>query len=393
MSYNFDQIIDRHHTNCTKYDGYGHLESDYNDVLPLWIADMDFATPPFISEAIRKRLQHPVLGYTIAPDYYYEAIRHWFAYKYGFTPLREELEYTPGVVSGIYKLIECLTEKGDGIIIMPPVYFPFTSVIQGSNRKVIEAPLQIKNGRQEINWSALEEGFKRAKILLISHPHNPGGRVWHREELEQMAHLAKKNNALIISDEIHADLTFRGHTHVPFPAVSAEAAELSITLMAPSKAFNMPGVIGSHFYIKSEELREKVFSYMEANGLGHAACYTFDAITAAYSKGAEWSQQCIEYIEDNVAFVKEYLETRIPRIKMITPEASFLIFLDCRELNFKTPQELNQFFIKKAGLYLNDGASFGTGGAFFMRLNIASPRSIIEQAMQRLEKAVNELNL
>ncbi|MDD7438221.1 MAG: pyridoxal phosphate-dependent aminotransferase [Bacteroidales bacterium] len=391
MKYNFDKILDRNHTDCTKYDGYGSFESEYKEILPLWVADMDFATPPFVLDAIRRRLEHPVLGYTVAPSSYYEAIQGWFERHYGFRPLREELEHTPGVVSGIYKLIECLTEKGDGILITPPVYHPFSNVINASGRKMIEAPLRLIDGRQEIDWELLESRMKDANIFLISHPHNPGGRVWSRGELERIAQIAKANGALVISDEIHADLTFKPHKHIPFPSVSSTAAEVGITLMAPSKAFNMPGVIGSHFYIKDPVLRKRIFHYMEANGLAHASAYTYDAIAAAYREGDEWSEQCLDYVLGNIDYVRRFLEERIPNIKMIEPEASFLIFLDCRGLGFGTTEELNDFFIRKAGLFLNDGKMFGTGGDYFMRLNVGSPRSTIEEAMRRLEKAVNNL--
>lgn len=391
MKYDFNEILDRKHTDCTKYDGYGSFDSDYEEILPLWVADMDFATPPFVLEAIRKRLEHPVLGYTVAPSSYYEAIQGWFERHYGFRPLREELEHTPGVVSGIYKLIECLTEKGDSVLITPPVYYPFSSVINTSGRRLLEAPLLLIDGRQEIDWALLEIKMKEAKISLISHPHNPGGRVWRKEELQRIAQIAKATDTLVISDEIHADLTFKPLRHIPFPSASAEAAEVGITLMAPSKAFNMPGVIGSHFYIKNTKLREKIFHYMRANGLALASCYTFDAIAAAYQEGDEWSEQCLEYVQGNIDYVRQYLHEHIPSIKMIDPEASFLIFLDCRALSFESTEKLNDFFIRKAGLFLNNGKMFGTGGDYFMRLNVGSPRTVIEEALRRLEKAVNNL--
>lgn len=389
--FDFDQVIDRCGTNSTKYDGYGTHHSDYNTILPLWIADMDFATPSCIGEAIKKRLEHPVLGYTVAPQEYYETLQKWFQKKYGFTPNAEELVYTPGVVSGIFKVIQCLTSEGDGIVIMPPVYYPFFNVTNGSRRKLIEAPLIIKDHRMEIDWDRLDAALSEAKMLIISHPHNPGGRVWSVEELKRIAELAKKHNAYIVSDEIHADLTFPEYQHHPFPSISETAKERTITFMAPSKAFNMPGVIGSHLYIADEELRTKVFDYMFINGLGHAACYTFDAIIAAYSECGEWLEECLEYVKENILYVKDYLEKHIPKIKMIMPEASFLIFLDCKELGFDDPDDLNQFFIQKAGLYLDRGITFGTGGEQYMRLNVGESRSVIKEAMKRLEKAVNEL--
>lgn len=389
--YDFDTLIDRRGTNCTKYDGIESFKSDYNEVLPLWIADMDFATPSPIGEAIKRRLEHPVLGYTIAPQKYYSALQNWFAKRYGFTPKAEELMYTPGVVSGIYKMIQCLTEVGDGVVIMPPVYYPFFNVTHGSGRKLIEAPLNLNNHEMQIDWERLDQALSNARALIISHPHNPGGRVWRIEELQRIAELAKKHNAYIISDEIHADLTFPEHKHHPFPSVSQAAAERTVTLMAPSKAFNMPGVIGSHLFIKDENLRKKVFEYMFINGLGHAACYTFEAITSAYEECGDWLDACLDYIKGNVLFVKNYLEQRIPKVKMIMPEASFLIFLDCEELGLKDSDELNRFFIEKAGLYLDRGSTFGTGGEWYMRLNVGESRKVIEEAMKRLENAVNQL--
>lgn len=389
--FNFDQVIDRKGTSCSKYDGYGSYQSDYDEVLPLWIADMDFATPAPIGEAIRKRLEHPVLGYTVAPEKYYAALQSWFEKRYGFTPKAEELVYTPGVVSGIYKVIQCLTSEGDGIVITPPVYYPFFNVTNGSRRKLIEAPLIIQHHRMELDWEKLDEAMSQAKMMIISHPHNPGGRVWTLEELQRIADLARKHNIYIVSDEIHADLTFPEFKHIPFPRVSESARERTVALMAPSKAFNMPGVIGSHFYIIDNELRERIFQYMFINGLGHAACYTFDAITAAYTECGDWLDECLEYVKENVRFVEEYLEKRIPKIKMIKPEASFLIFLDCSELGFSHPDDLHRFFIEKAGLYLDRGITFGTGGEQYMRLNVGESRSIIEEAMKRLEKAVNDL--
>lgn len=388
MEYNFDQMIDRLGTSCMKFDGYGELRSDYDTILPMWIADMDFATPPFIIDAIKKRLEHPVLGYTAVPDHYYEAIQKWFAKKYGFTPDKEELAYTPGIVSGIYKLVECLTSVGDPILIMPPVYYPFASVINATGRLQIEAPLIIKDHQMEIDWERLDAGLQEAKLFVLCHPHNPGGRIWRIEELERIAEMAARHDTIVISDEIHADLTLNGVKHYPFVSVSPQAAEVGVTLMAPSKAFNMPGLISSHYYIKNRSLKSKIDAYMLRNGLGAGACYIYDATAAAYNEGEEWLAQCLTYIEGNIRFVQDYLADRIPEISMIVPEASFLVFLNCEKLGFETTEDLVEFFVQKAGLLLNDGKSFGTGGAFYMRLNVGAPRGVIEEAMKRLETAV-----
>lgn len=355
----------------------------------MWIADMDFATPQPISDAIRHRLEHPVLGYCVPPKEYYETLQMWFKKQYDLTLDPAEIVYTPGVVAGIYKLIQCWTKEGEGVAICPPVYYPFANVVRGSKRQLNEAPLLIKEERYYIDWERLEAALAVSKILLWCHPHNPGGRVWSLEELQKVATLAKKHNCLIISDEIHADLTFAGDKHTPMPAVSPEAREISMSLMAPSKVFNMPGVIASQLYIPNPQLREVVFPYLEMNGLGHAACYTYDAVIAAYKHCGDWARSCMDYVEENIRFVESYIDQHIPRLKMMRPEASFLIFLDCRELGFKTTEELNTFFIQKAGVVLNDGAMFGTGGEFFMRLNAGCPRTVLEEAMKRIAKALN----
>lgn len=389
--FNFDELIDRHNTHCTKFDGYGSFTSDYDEIIPMWIADMDFATPDPISDAIRKRLEHPVLGYCIPPEEYYTTLQDWFSKQYGLQISKDDVTYTPGVVAGIYKLIQCWTKEEDGVTICPPVYYPFADVIHGSRRRLVEAPLLIKDERYYIDWEALDKALAQSKILLWCHPHNPGGRVWTAEELQRVATMAKQHGCLVISDEIHADLTFSGHRHMPFPSVSDDAKEVGMSLMAPSKVFNMPGVIASQMYIPNPRLRDVVFPYMVQNGLAHASCYTYSAVIAAYKECGAWSKACMQYIEENVELVRKYITERIPRLKMIQPEASFLIFLDCRELGFRTTDELANFFVEKAGVMLNDGSTFGTGGEFFMRLNVGTPRSVLEEALKRIEKAVNAL--
>lgn len=387
----FDRLIDRHGTSCTKYDAIRDLIGDRTDILPMWIADMDFETPDFIIEAIQKRLTHRVLGYTIPCDKYCGVLQDWFERHYGFRPDAKHLCYTPGIVSGIYKVIQCLTHEGDGIALCPPVYHPFAQVINGSRRKVVEAPLLLENNRYEIDFNALDKALAQARILIWCHPHNPGGRVWSVEELQKVAEVAHKHNVTIISDEIHADLTFKAYKHHPFPSVSDTARACSLSFMAPSKAFNMPGVIASQLYIPNDKLRETVFGYLEANHLDAASATTYDAVMAAYSQGDEWLASVIAYIEDNVAYVQQYLNENLPQLSMLKPEASFLIFLDCRKLGFPNGAELTKFLIDKAGLLLNDGTMFGTGGEGFMRLNVGVPRSVLKEAMERLHRAVQTL--
>lgn len=385
-----NQKIDRRGTGCTKFDGISAIIGDRTDVLPMWIADMDFATPDFVIDAVRKRLEHPVLGYSIPTDEYYEALQQWFEKKYHFRPQKEELCFTPGIVSGIFKILQCLTQEGDGVVLCPPVYHPFGQVIKGSRRRVVEAPLILQDNRFEIDYAALESALKEAKILIWCHPHNPGGRVWTKDELTAVAKLADKHGVYIISDEIHADLTFGQYQHIPFPVVCPEAKKWAISLMAPSKAFNMPGIIASQIYIANPELRHTIYEYLEYNCLNHANSTTYGAVAAAYLHGEKWLDEVIAYIQENIAFVREYLKEHLPQLSMIEPEASFLIFLNCRGLNMDD-KALMDFFINKAHLLLNSGTMFGTGGEGFMRLNVGVPRSVLQEAMDNIRKAVQEL--
>ena len=389
--YDFDREIDRRGTHTAKYAATEGLTSDYDEIIPLWVADMDFETPAVIKEALIKSIsENPVLGYSVPPKAYIETLVEWFRSEYGVTVSPEELVYTPGVVAALYKLIECFTEKGDGVTILPPVYFPFADVIAGSGRRKVLAPLVIEDGRYYIDWARLEEALEESKVMIFCHPHNPGGRVWSEEELRKVASLAKKHGVTVFSDEIHADLTYHAFHHKPFVAISDEAREVGITIMAPSKFFNMPGVIGSHMYIPNPELREKAFGYFEANHLGSADCFTYDAVIAAYRHAADWAKAAVDYCEANVRFVKEYLQNELPEIGMIEPEASFLIFLDFRKCGFKTTAELSDFIVRKAGVLMNEGSTFGPGGEFFMRLNVGTSRSVLAEALRRLTKALRE---
>lgn len=391
-TYDFDRVVDRKGSHSSKYAATQGLISDYEEIIPLWVADMDFETPKVIRDAVIKRItEHPVLGYSVPPKEYYETLKEWFRSEYDLEIEIPEIEFTPGVVAALYKLLECLTEKGDGVAIMPPVYFPFADVINGSGRREVTAPLLIKNERYYIDWDRLEDALKESKVLVLCHPHNPGGRVWETEELERIAALAKKHGVTVISDEIHGDLTYPAHKHRPFPSISMEAREVGLSLMAPSKFFNMPGLVASHIYIPNPDLRKRVFGYFEANHLSTADCFTFDAVIAAYRHAAVWAKAALAYCEKNVAYISDFLRDELQgQVGMIRPEASFLVFLDFRKAGFSSPTELHEFIIRKAGVLMNEGSTFGEGGAFFMRLNVGTSRSVLEEVMRRLKKALSE---
>lgn len=384
---NFDCLIDRKGTSCIKTDA---LKERFGreDLIPLWVADMDFCTPSFIVEAIRERCNHEVFGYTFASNEYYESIIDWVKLLHQWDIRREWLSYIPGIVKGIGFCVQCFTEPGDKVIIQPPVYHPFRIVPTLQGRTVVDNPLELVDGKYKMNFKQLESVIDdRCKMLILCSPHNPGGVVWDKETLIQLAAICRKNNILVISDEIHAEIVYPGKKHHPFATVSDAAAANSITFMAPSKTFNMAGVVSSYAIVPDEQLRTKFFHFLEAGELADAHLFAYVATIAAYKHGNDWRCDMIEYIMENVRFVDEFLKKNIPQIKAYSPEASFLVWLDCRGLEL-TQQELVSFFINDARLALNDGSIFGSGGEGYMRLNVGCPRSILEKALNNLKTAV-----
>lgn len=386
--YNFDEIIDRKGTSCVKYDGLKNAYQGKENLIPLWVADMDFATPDFIVEALKKRCEHPVFGYTFDDDEYYESIQTWLDYKYHWKTEREWISYIPGIVKGIGLAVQCFTQPGDKVIIQPPVYHPFRLVPTRMGREVVYNPLKLEDGVYKMDFEQLESLIdKDCKMLILSNPHNPGGVVWEKEALVKLAQICSAHGILVISDEIHAEMTYPQFRHHPFATVSEEAAACSVTFMAPSKTFNIAGIVSSYALVPDSRIREKFYSFLEAGELNAGTIFAFTATKAAYTYGAEWLQQMRSYVIENVNFVDEYLKKNIPQIKVYRPQASFLIWLDCRELKLTQP-ELVQLFEDKAGLALNDGTMFGKEGEGFMRLNIGCPRSILNQALESLKKAI-----
>lgn len=386
--YNFDEIIDRKGTSCVKYDGLKNAYQGKENLIPLWVADMDFATPDFIVEALKKRCEHPVFGYTFDDDEYYESIQTWLDYKYHWKTEREWISYIPGIVKGIGLAVQCFTQPGDKVIIQPPVYHPFRLVPTRMGREVVYNPLKLEDGIYKMDFEQLESLIdKDCKMLILSNPHNPGGVVWEKEALVKLAQICSAHGILVVSDEIHAEMTYPQFRHHPFATVSEEAAACSVTFMAPSKTFNIAGIVSSYALVPDGRIREKFYSFLEAGELNAGTIFAFTATKAAYTYGAEWLQQMRSYVIENVNFVDEYLKKNIPQIKVYRPQASFLVWLDCRELKLAQP-ELVQLFEDKAGLALNDGTMFGKEGEGFMRLNIGCPRSILNQALESLKKAI-----
>ncbi len=389
MKYNFDQVIDRNGTDAVKLDGMKKLWGR-TDLIPLWVADMDFATAPFILDAIKKRCENPIMGYTSKPDSYFQSIINWVKMRYELDVEKEMIQFVPGIVPGIGMAMNALTEKGDKVLVQPPVYHPFMWVTERNDRTLILNPLKWENGMYRMDMDAFRELIKGCKLFILCNPHNPGGVVWKEEELREIAEICDKEGVLVFSDEIHADLTLPPHRHRPFATVSEKARMNSITFMSPSKAFNMPGMTASHVLIFNPALRQRFRKFMEACELDLGHAFAFLSVEAAYSHGTEWLDQCLAYIQGNIDYVDAFLKEHAPKIKVVRPQASYLIWLDCREMEM-SQEALNNFFVDKAHLALNDGAMFGLVGTGFMRLNVASPRCVIEKAMSQLAEAYENL--
>lgn len=390
MKYDFDKEIDRSGSYSLKYDGIKTIWKK-DDLLPMWVADMDFATPPFILETLKRRLENPILGYTYAHPGYYRAVINWINNRYDLNVQAPYLHYVTGVVNGINFALALFTEKRDKILILSPVYHPFRHSIEGKDREAVVSPLRYRNGTFEIDFEDFRHKTRQCKAFILCNPHNPGGIVWKKEVLVKMAEICAENNCLVISDEIHADLTFKPYRHHPFASVSEEARQNSITFMSPTKAFNMPGITGAHVIVFNDDLREQYFNYLMSCDLDIGNVFSYIAVQAAYEQGEEWLKQLKAYLSGNIDYVLSFIENRLPRIKAIRPQASYLIYMDCRGLGFHSDEELEGFFVDKARLALNTGVTFGPEGWGFMRLNAGCPRSVLQEAMQRLEEAYGTL--
>ena len=392
MNYNFDEVIDRRNTGAIKLERRKALYGT-EDVLPLWVADMDFRTPDFIFEAIRERCEHPILGYSMPPKEFYPSLINWIKEHHQWDVKRQWIGFLPGIVPGLSFAVQSLTVPGDEVIVQPPVYYPFFHVVKNNNRVLVNNPLKAINGKYEMDFEDLESKITpNTKLFILCNPHNPGGRVWSAETLKQLADLCAKHNIIVVSDEIHADMVFDGHKHIPFATVSESAAQISLTFMAPSKTFNMPGLISSSYIIPNEALRNRFVDFLEASELIGGNIFAYAATVAAYEKGEAWRKQMLDYVLGNIDYVVDFLKTNIPQIKPMIPEASFLIWLNCEKLGMET-DELFDFFAKKAGLGLNKGTTFGIGGEYHLRLNVACSRSILKKAMEQLSTAVKGRSL
>jgi cystathionine beta-lyase len=390
MTYNFDEVLNRDNTNSVKWN-YRKEVFGTDDVLPLWVADMDFPCPPAVVEAIQKRAQHPIYGYPGKPDAFFQSAVGWMKRRFG-TEVRQELMVTvPGVVPGVHIAVDAFTSPGDKVIIQPPVYHPFFAAVENRGRHVVENPLIEHNGQYEMDFEDLKEKIDaRTRMLILCSPHNPVGRVWTRAELFELAEICVKNDMIIISDEIHADLVYEKGVHVPFSTLPEEFSSQCLTFIAPSKTFNLAGLFSSIAMAENPKIFNRYQTALEKTGLGMLNVFGVEALTAAYNRGEEWLDELLIYLRGNAEYISDFLQTRIPQVKMNVPEATYLGWMDFRELRL-SEKELNDFIIQKAKLGLNGGAAFGQEGIGFQRINFACQRSILEEAMGRLEKAVQAL--
>lgn len=389
IKYDFDTVISRQGSGDLMH---GALKPRWgrDDLLPMWVADMDFAVCPAILDAMRERLNHPVFGYTMEPDDYFPAIHDWISSHHQWDIQHDWLKFVPGIVKGIGIVCNLFLKPDEKVIVMPPVYHPFFLTPQGNHREVVWNPLIMEeDGRYRMDFDQLEQVCDdKCKLLILCNPHNPGGITWDRETLVRLANFCYDHHLLVVSDEIHADMALFGHKHIPFASVSDKARDLSITFQAPTKTFNIAGIISSYAIVPNPELRKVFYQWLTVNELDEAHVFAPIATIAAFRKGEPWRQQMLAYVEDNIRFVEQFCKEHIPAVRPFRPEASFLVWLNCRDLHLDHDALLD-LFIDKAHLALNDGEMFGPGGQGFMRLNVGCPRALVAQALQQLADAIN----
>ena len=388
--WNFDEPVAREGSDCIKYDRREEIFG-VKDVIPMWVADMDFNTPDFVVESLRKRLEHQIYGYSFRPEAYYLSIIEWIKARHNWTVEKEWISFCPGIVPALNFCTLAFTQPGDSIIVQPPVYFPFFSAAESHGRNLINNKLTESDGRYYMDFNSLIAGIDgKTKMIFISNPHNPVGRVWTPEELNTLAEICLKNNILIISDEIHCDLVLPGFTHTPLASLSEKIADNTVTLIAPSKTFNLAGLSTSSVIISNPDLRKAFNKVVDNLHIGGGNVFGTVASIAAYTHGHKWLDSLLDYIDHNIEFVKDYCREMIPEIIPVQPEATYMIWLDCRKFAM-TGKELQDFFIKKAGVGMNEGATFGAGGEGFMRMNLGTTHQTVMKAMEQIEKAVSSL--
>lgn len=385
--YDFDKIVDRRGTSCLKYD-FQVERRGRDDLLPLWVADMDFALPENILDDIKKRVSHGIFGYTDPKREYFDSVIGWFYSHFGWEGKPEWITVTPGVVVAISVAVRALTKEGEGVLIQQPVYYPFSEAILLNKRKLVNNQLVYENGKYSIDFEDFEKKIvdENVKLFILCSPHNPVGRVWTEEELRKMGEICLKHNVIIVSDEIHCDFTYEGHKHTVFPSLGEEFENNVVFCTAPSKTFNIAGLHVSNIFIPNPEIRKKFKSELEAFGFSQPNVLGLTACQSVYSKGEEWYRELKEYIAGNLDFAREYFAENMPKIRLVEPDGTYLIWLDCEKLGLSV-EELESFVEDKAKLWVDFGKIFGKESGQFIRLNIACPRKTLRQALEQLRAA------
>ncbi len=392
MKYNFDEIIDRRGTDCLKYD-FGMKRKGRNDLLPMWVADMDFRLPQEILDDLHKRIEHGIFGYTDPLDDYFEALNHWFSTRYGYTVDPAWVTLGAGLVYGIHVSIQAFTEPGDGVMVMQPVYYPFSEAIKNNGRKLVNCQLCYRDGHYSIDFEKMEQEIRgeNVRALIFCSPHNPVGKVWTREEIERIAEICLANDVIMMVDEIHCDFIFPGHKFFSCMCLEEKYRKNLALYSSPGKTFNVAGLQSANIIIPDEALRAK---YKKANtmaGYSQANIMGQEALKACYMKGADWVDELVEYIWGNVQYVKEFIAANLPKAKFVEPEGTYLVWIDFSGYGL-TPEELEHVIVDEAKLWLDSGAIFGAETALFERFNLGCPRSVVEQAMKQLKEAFDRLS-
>ena len=389
MKYDFDTIVDRYNTGSVKYDT-AERSGMPADVMPMWVADMDFRAPDEIVSRMRQLCDFGVYGYTMVTDSYFDAVRNWFSSRFDWEVERKWLVTTPGVVFALSAAVKAFTEPGEGVLIQRPVYYPFTEVVENNGRVVVNSSLRYDKGSYAIDYEDLEAKLARddVKLMLICSPHNPVGRVWTRDELSKVCRLCLKYNVKMVSDEIHADFVFANREHVPLASLSEQVRENCVVCTAPSKSFNLAGLQISNIFIPNRDMRHAFRRELEKTGLFGVNMVGLCACQAAYESGGEWLDQLKEYLEGNIQFLKSFVNEHMPRIKVVDTEGTYLVWMDLQELNLVDQKE---FIVNKARLWLDTGSMFGDEGRGFERINVACPRAVLEEALNRLKRAYDAL--
>ncbi len=390
MKYNFDEKVERFNTNSLKWDLTERSHKD-KDIIPLWVADMDFKVPDEVVSAIKDRADHGIFGYTMRSREGYQAVIAWMKKRYNWDVEREWIKFAPGVVPGLNLIVGAFTKPGDEVIIQTPVYHPFYSIIKNSGCQIVENPLKVVKGRYEMDFDNLKSVItKKTKMIILCSPHNPVGRVWTKEELTQLGNIALENNILVVADEIHGDLVFKPNVQTAYASISEEFANKCIICTAPNKTFNIAGLQTANIIIKNKKLRTLYEVQLEKSCIEGPNVLGDIAQAAAYTYGEEWYQEVMEYLNENIEYTLNFFKTRIPKIKFYKPEGTYMLWLDCSALHMNN-EHLNEFFLKKCKVWLNNGTTFGKGGENFMRLNIATSRSTLKEAYERIEREINAI--